>query len=118
MPSSFDKIRLNLLAMLESIDKIQEYCKEADSADDFYHDTKSFDATMMQFIVIGESIDRLDDAYKKANDTVPWQQIKDFRNIVAHHYFGIDAEEVWDIIQNHLDPLRKNLEKLLEAINP
>ncbi len=115
MPSTSEKIRLNLLALLESIDKIREYSKDAEDADSFYYDSKSFDATMMQFVVMGESIDRIDEAYTRANDSVPWQKIKDFRNIVAHHYFGIDAEEVWDIIHNHLDPLERNLKELLEA---
>jgi hypothetical protein len=33
---------------------------------------------------------------------VDWNKIKDFRNLVAHDYLGIDAEEVWQIIYNHL----------------
>ncbi|MFZ2969017.1 MAG: HepT-like ribonuclease domain-containing protein [Sulfuricurvum sp.] len=30
------------------------------------------------------------------------QIVVDFRNILIHHYFGIDAEEVWDVIHNDL----------------
>ena len=68
---------------------------------------------MMQFIVIGESIARLDEAFKRQNDTIPWQKIKDFRNIIAHNYFGVDAQEIWDIISYHLLPLKESIEDLI-----
>lgn len=45
--------------MIESINKIQQYSAKFENADDFYHDTISFDATMMNFIVIGEMVEKL-----------------------------------------------------------
>jgi uncharacterized protein with HEPN domain len=41
-------------------------------------------------------------------------RINDFRNIVAHDYFGVDAEEVWQIIKNDLPELRVSIHKILE----
>jgi uncharacterized protein with HEPN domain len=67
---------------------------------------------MMQFIVIGEIVNRLNDEYKESHINIPWQNIKDFRNIIAHDYFGIDADEVWSIIQKHLLPLKSDIQKL------
>jgi len=51
-----NKVKLDLLALIESIEKIKLYSQDFKSADDLYHDQKSFDASMMQFIVIGEVI--------------------------------------------------------------
>ncbi|MBT5934021.1 MAG: DUF86 domain-containing protein [Sulfurimonas sp.] len=48
---------------------------------------------------------------------MPWQKIKDFRNIVAHDYFGIDADEVWDIIKNKILPLKKEITLLSQDFN-
>lgn len=107
-----DKIRFDLLSLLEAINKIELYSQTFFEADEFYHDQKSFDATMMQFIVIGEIISRLDEKFKYENSNIPWQKIKDFRNIIAHDYFGIDADEIWDIIQNKLLPLKVDIEVL------
>jgi len=106
--------KFGLLALLESIDKIKIYSQEFSNADDFYHDQKSFDACMMQFVVIGEVISRLDEEYKKRHTQIPWQKIKDFRNIIAHDYFGIDADEIWDIIHSKLLPLKCSIENLIE----
>jgi len=107
-------IQFNLQSLLDAIEKIDTYSHTFLDADDFYHDSKSFDATMMQFVVIGEIVARLDDDYKQTHNTIPWQKVKDFRNIIAHDYFGIDADEIWSIIQNHLLPLRDNIKILLE----
>ena len=108
------KITFNLKALVETIEKIEIYSKDFSNADDFYHDTKSFDATMMQFVVIGEIINRLDDNYKAKHNEIPWQKIKDFRNIIAHDYFGIDADEIWDILKNKLIPLKDDILNLLK----
>ena len=107
-------IYFNLQSLLEAIDKIDDYSHAFENADDFYHDSKSFDASMMQFVVIGEIVTRLDEDYKTTHRTIPWQKVKDFRNIIAHDYFGIDADEIWSIIQNHLLPLRNRIQLLLE----
>ena len=39
----------------------------------------------------------------------PWRVIKDFRNVIVHEYFGVDAEMVWDISSNNLTTLKENL---------
>ena len=82
-----------LEALLEAIDRIIEYTSDFKSADDFNNDHLNFDATMMNFVVIGEMVDKLSESFKKHNSQVEWVKIKGFRNIVAHDYFGIDADE-------------------------
>lgn len=47
---------------------------------------------------------------------VPWQKIKDFRNIVAHNYFGIDADEVWEIIVLKMNPLKQEIQAIIEKL--
>jgi len=104
---------LSLQTIILSVDKITLYSSTSRTADDFYHDTKSFDACMIHFINIGEMIERLSSTFKAQHSDIPWQEIKDFRNLVAHNYFGIDADEIWDIIQNHLPALKQNIYTLL-----
>jgi uncharacterized protein with HEPN domain len=68
---------------------------------------------MMNFVVIGEMADKLSEDFKKKQDKVEWIKIKGFRNIVAHDYFGIDAEEVWQIIKNKIPKLKADIQGLL-----
>ena len=104
-----------ILNMLESIQKILDYSRKFENADDFYNDTKSFDATMMNFVIIGEMAEKLSsDFIAETENKIDWFKIKSFRNIVAHNYFGIDAEEVWQIIKNHIPDFKKELERTVE----
>lgn len=107
---------LALKTIVEPIDKIDLYSHSNNTADDFYHDTKSFDATMIHFINIGEMIDRLSINIKDANPIIPWREIKDFRNLVSHNYFGIDADELWDIIINHLPKFKTDITTIIQNI--
>ncbi len=103
-----------LLNMLDCIKKIQRYSSKFDSADDFYNDPISFDATMMNFIVIGEMLDKFSESFlEETKKTIDWHKVKGFRNIIAHNYFGIDAEEVWQIIHTSLQKLKSDIEELV-----
>ena len=46
------------------------------------------------------------------NTDIEWSHIKDFRNPVAHNYMGIDADEVRQIIQDDVPPLKARLRDL------
>jgi len=70
----------------------------------------------MNFVVIGEMVDRLSPELKIQYPKLDWQKVKDFRNLVAHDYLGIDAEEVWQIIHDHLPPLRIEIERILKVL--
>jgi len=103
-----------LESIIEATDRIIEYTSGFESADDFNNDHRNFDATMMNFVVIGEMVDKLSQDFKKKNSNIDWVKIKGFRNIVAHDYFGIDAEEVWQIIKNKIPILKSEITKLLD----
>jgi uncharacterized protein with HEPN domain len=102
-----------LEAIIEATDRIIEYTSEFKTADDFNNDHRNFDAAMMNFVVIGEMADKLSDDLKESNPNIEWIKIKGFRNLVTHDYFGIDAEEVWQIIKSKIPKLRSDITKLL-----
>jgi uncharacterized protein with HEPN domain len=103
-----------LESIIEAIDRITEYTSEIKSADDLNNNNKIFDATMMNFVVIGEMVDKLSDEFKRKHSKIEWIKIKGFRNIVAHDYFGIDAEEVWQIIKNKIPALKADIKLIIK----
>ncbi len=110
----FEKDQLNILALLEAIEKITQYSSGYKNADEFYGNGRDFDASMMNFIIIGEMVSRLSDKFIEENSQIDWFRIRGFRNIVAHDYFGIDAEEVWQIIKTDLPKLENDLHAILK----
>jgi uncharacterized protein with HEPN domain len=108
-----EKDKGNLLAIIDSCIKIQKFTQNIWDADAFFADEKTFDAVLMNFVIIGEAVTRLTEELKDQEKQIPWIQIKGFRNMVAHDYFGVDAEEVWQIIKNNLPELEKEINKIL-----
>jgi len=69
----------------------------------------------MNFIVIGEMAGKLSSEFvAETNDIIDWLKVKGFRNIIAHNYFGIDAEEVWQIIQHNIKDLKEKLDNQIK----
>jgi uncharacterized protein with HEPN domain len=112
-----EKDKHSLLTIREAVKKIGDYSADFADADTFYANQLNFDAAMMNFVVIGEMIDRLSDRFKESHNEIDWLKIKGFRNLVAHDYLGIDAEEVWQIVQNHLPAFEQHVDKILESMN-
>lgn len=102
-----DRHQLALMAMLEAIEKIERFSSDLSSWQDLKDDEETFDACLMNFVIIGESVLRLEIYFMEAHPEVEWHKIRGFRNLIAHDYFGIDAEEVWDIIQNKIPELKR-----------
>jgi uncharacterized protein with HEPN domain len=100
-----DKDKDNLLNIIDSIGKIRSYLDNITSYEKFSNDMKTVDAVLMNFVVIGESVSKLSDEFKDTYNEIDWKSIKGFRNIAVHDYFGVDVEEVWQIIQNHIPKL-------------
>jgi len=78
------------------------------------NDNKTYDAVLMNFIVLGEEANRISDALKTNNPQIPWKEINGFRNFVAHDYFGVDENIVWAAIQFHLPKLKHELKNILQ----
>ena len=110
-----EKDRNHLLNILDSTRKIQEFILGIPNADAFFDDEKTFDAVLMNFVIIGETIARLSESLKIVHTKVPWRRIIDFRNVIAHDYFGLDAEEVWQIIHNNLPVFIQDLNGMLQS---
>lgn len=108
-----EKDRLNLENMLEAIQRIETYTTQFHEADEFFEHQLHFDAAMMNFIVIGEMVDKLSEELRSQYTQIEWNKIKGLRNLVAHDYFGVDAEEIWQIVQTHLKKLKTDIHQIL-----
>ena len=83
---------------------------------------EKLDAACMVIIALGESVKTLDkQTDKKLLPTYPsidWKKIMGARDIIAHHYFDVDAEEVLNIIKNDVEPLKKAIQFFKDQLFP
>ncbi len=107
-----DKDYYILLSMSEAIEKIIRYSNSYNTAEEFYQNDRDFDATIMNFIVLGEVIDKLSDNFKEKNTQINWSKIYGLRNILAHNYFGINVDTIWQIIKHFIPNLKTEIDSL------
>ena len=98
--------------IIEAIERIAEYVKGL-SYSGFMQDKKTQDAVVRNLEVIGEATKGITSALRKRHPGVPWTDMARLRDRLAHHYFGINYEIVWNVVSKELPPLRSQLAALL-----
>ncbi|ASJ04562.1 HepT-like ribonuclease domain-containing protein [Thermococcus barossii] len=101
--------------ILEAIFRIEEYT-EGYEFEDFIRDRKTVDAVLRNLEVIGEAARYVPEEIKEQHADVPWKRIIGLRNVVIHHYFGVDLNIVWTIVRLQLPDLKKSVEKIVEEL--
>jgi uncharacterized protein with HEPN domain len=95
--------------------KIEDTASNFDNVQDLLYNYNSWDSVIREFEIIGEATkylirdNLLDNSYRK---------IIDFRNIITHEYFGIEPDEIWDVIYNNLDEIKSMVIQLINHIEP
>ncbi|HTM67615.1 MAG TPA: HepT-like ribonuclease domain-containing protein [Flavipsychrobacter sp.] len=77
----------NLLDCLYAINHIEEYTCDILSADDLLNDSKTYDAVLMNFVVMAEACNRISTELKTRYPEIAWQGVRRFRNYIAHDYW-------------------------------
>ena len=81
---------------------------EGMSRAEFLADKRTQQAVVMSLIVLGEAATKVMDLcpdFANAHSQIPWRNMRGMRNRIAHGYFDIDLEVVWDTVQTALPPL-------------
>ena len=94
--------------MLDAIAAIEGFISGLDYPA-FFADRKTYSATVRELEVIGEASGKISETLKAQHPEIDWRTIKDFRNVLAHEYFNINSEILWDIVQNKLEPLKNQI---------
>jgi uncharacterized protein with HEPN domain len=82
---------------------------------DFEQDKRTQQAVVMSLIVLGEAATKVMDqypAFAERHKQIPWRSMRGMRNRIAHGYFDINLEVVWDTVQTALPILKNQLNAL------
>lgn len=106
-----------LVQIRTAIIQLKEWNSDIQSSDDYYcspDGMKNLAASCMLIEAIGEGVKQID----KITDgkllvkrpEIPWKDVIGIRNHIAHGYFDIDGDMVFDVIKNDLDSLLEAIE--------
>ncbi|HMN22341.1 MAG TPA: DUF86 domain-containing protein [Ottowia sp.] len=82
---------------------------------DFRQDRRTQQAVIMSLIIVGEAATRVMEGYPafaQAHPEVPWRSMRGMRNRIAHGYFDINLDVVWETVQTALPQLLQQLSAL------
>jgi uncharacterized protein with HEPN domain len=66
--------------------------------------------------VIGEAVHHLSDVTKSMNNSMPWRDIVNMRNLLIHGYFEVDDAKVWQTCEEDIPLLKTAIMKMQKDI--
>jgi uncharacterized protein with HEPN domain len=88
------------------------------SSENFIRNNLVYDAVLRNIEIVGEASKQVPANVRKQYPEVDWRRIAGMRDIVAHHYFSIHDEIVWDIVVNKVPELAEKVKGILENFTP
>jgi uncharacterized protein with HEPN domain len=109
-------LALYLTDIITSIDKIQKYTSSL-NYDEFIEDEKTIDAVTHNLMIIGEATKKIPPEIRIKYSQIEWQKIAGLRDFIAHVYFSINKQIVWNVVETKLDELKNCVQLILENEN-
>lgn len=81
---------------------------------EFSADERTYDAVLRNLEIIGEAARNIPEEIQQQYPRVEWRAIAALRNIVAHAYFSVKDEIIWDVISNKVPALLEQVEQILK----
>jgi uncharacterized protein with HEPN domain len=106
--------RERLLDIIEAIERIEKYAEEGKGA--FEADELIQTWVVHHITIIGEACRSLSADFQARYANVPWADIVGMRNILVHHYFGIDTDAVWSVVEHDIPELKLNIQTILKSL--
>ncbi|CAM2183528.1 DUF86 domain-containing protein [Paraburkholderia sacchari] len=117
---SRDKLRLPeyLQHILDAIGRIDRYTTGMDKQA-FESDELVRDAVIRNIEIVGEAsynIRKHHSDFANAHADLPWGGAYGMRNALAHGYYAVDLDVVWNTLRNDLPALARDVQKLLNEL--
>ena len=112
-----DKERNHILYLEDiqtAIVKIEKYTAGL-SFEEFCNFEMVVDAVLRNLEVIGEAVKNIPEGVRNRYCEVEWKEAVGFRNVLAHDYFGIDLESVWDTLKKNIPAFKEHIANVLEC---
>jgi uncharacterized protein with HEPN domain len=105
--------RLYLEDIVESISRIRLYTADTDRQG-IETDLRTLDAVLRNLEILGEAAKHLPNQVREQMPNIEWPKICGMRDWLAHVYFQVNIDIVWDVLQNKLPELERSVQEFLQ----
>lgn len=106
--------RERVVHIIDAAASIQQFM-DGLTEEEFVADRRTVSAVAYQITIIGEASNHVPPEVRDQHPEVPWSDMRAMRNLLAHHYFRLDASVLWDTATNDIPPLLPLLRGLLKT---
>ena len=99
--------------MVDAISRIFDFV-DGKTKDEIQNDSILYYAVVKNIEIIGEAAYMLTPEFKDAHPATPWRIIVGMRHFLVHGYSEVDSEEVWNVVDKDLKPLKEQLESYIK----
>ncbi|HXP88939.1 MAG TPA: HepT-like ribonuclease domain-containing protein [Bryobacteraceae bacterium] len=99
--------------LLEAIERIERHA--ARGKDAFYQDELLQTWILHHLLIIGEACRALSQEFRTAHQDEIWADASGLRNVIVHHYFGVDREVVWGVVERDLPELKRLVKEIADS---
>jgi len=97
--------KLYLQDILQACNDILNFTQGMKSASDLQTDRRTFLAVIHSLQIIGEAARQMPKSFRETYSDFPWRETASLRNVIAHEYFGLDIDIIWDVVQTRIPAL-------------
>jgi uncharacterized protein with HEPN domain len=108
--------RLYLDDILDAIEKIEKYVNGL-TFEEFSQDSKTVDAIVRNFEIIGEATKHIPAETKEKHPRIPWKMMAGTRDKLIHEYFGVNLQVLWKAVKEDIPPLKRSIKQLLQKMD-
>jgi len=103
---------LYLQDILQACDDILNFTQGMNSAAELQNDRRTFLAVIHSLEIIGEAARQIPKSFREKHPKFPWRETASLRNVIAHEYFGLDIEIIWDVVRARIPVLAEQVKQI------
>ena len=109
-----------LMQIDDALTSINTRFQTINSVNDFLIDEpglEKLDGICMKLIAVGENLKKIDKhtdfTLLKKYPQIDWKGVKGIRDVISHHYFDVDAEEIFVVCNRFISPLHEVIKTMI-----
>ena len=98
----------------KSCEKVVQYT-DGRSKDQVFEDDVRADAVLLNLHIIGEAVKKLPNDLRERYPDVAWREIAGLRDVIAHTYFALDTDILWDAVERDVPALLDAVRRIIRT---